>query len=149
MYATLETYFQLRIFQAIQSIRDQSMAKGVASNPHLWPLFLFGNGEEEFYIPSKGKKPQVYAYLNHGRWLTRCPFCPSSQHASDTDHWFLCAMCGKEQQDKKLKSLPVVWPDSRVEIENMLAVRDVINRNWLPGETVQDLFEENKKNGVM
>ena len=46
--------------------------------------------------------------------------------------------------------LAVLWPDARVEIEALLVKRDDPNtRNWLIGETVDDLARENAERGVM
>lgn len=42
----------------------------------------------------------------------------------------------------------VVFPPDRWIIEAVLADRPPENRNWLPGETIQDLVYENLDHGV-
>jgi hypothetical protein len=42
----------------------------------------------------------------------------------------------------------VLFPESKSEIIEVVKVRKLQNQNWIPGETVKFLKDENKKNGV-
>lgn len=85
----------------------------------------------------------TYAEVNWGRWIVRCPFCPSAQLASRSARWFLCHFCGNKAVGGQW--IPLVWPDNVSEIEAALSVRPPNNMNWIPGETVEDLLKENEK----
>ena len=77
------------------------------------------------------------AYVNHGRWVADCdtPYCGEAHLASPGDV-FLCGNCGQQS--------PVTWPLDKTLIDAALSRRLVPGtRNWLPGETVQDLIIEN------
>jgi hypothetical protein len=55
---------------------------------------------------------------------------------------FHCLRCGL--------SCPADWPDNRDDIERLLTVRPMPEtRNWLPGETLEDLFLENVTHGLV
>lgn len=92
------------------------------------------------------------AEVNHGRWVARCPFCASAQVVSPAGPRFLCAGAeGCANGPARGAFVPVVFPpdDVRARIEAVLLVRpDRANRNWMPGETVADLIEENAEHGL-
>ena len=106
---------------------------------------------------ASGRLPQgvagnvtVPVEVNHGRWLTRCPWCNSANLASRADRRFLCCECGNVGVGGQW--VRVVWPDPPTvqQIERVLLARpDPHTRNWLPGETVADLVAENEANGVV
>ncbi len=80
------------------------------------------------------------AYLNHGRWVADCPDpdCAGAELARDV---FVCSNC------KRMAT--VVWPDNKSLIDDTTAARSVPEtRNWVPGETIDDLHQENLMNGV-
>lgn len=92
--------------------------------------------------------------LNHGRWIARCPDCPSAMRVANV--WngsggrlvkpdrmtsFLCGGCGNVL--RKGRSLPLVWPRTWQAIEMAVAGRLPANRNWLPGESLSDLKRQN------
>ena len=90
---------------------------------------------------ARGRPPApVLAYINEGRWVGDCPQCNASMmllHGAP----FLCAMCANTDIDCVAR--PVIWPvDEQAEIEAMLTVRPVANRNWTPGESVDLLRAE-------
>ena len=77
------------------------------------------------------------AYVNHGRWVADCPipFCGQAWLADRIP--VECENCGQPPG-------PIEWPTEQERIESLLAVRPVPQtRNWLPGETVDDLIAEN------
>lgn len=84
------------------------------------------------------------AEVNHGRWVVPCPFCPGAQLASEDDHRFFCVDCLHAGRAEG-RWLRVVWPRHRDAIEEVLAVRPEVNRNWVPGETVEDLRAEQRR----
>lgn len=79
----------------------------------------------------------MFAELNHGRWIVRCPKCPNAELASER---FRCSECGAAGR--------VVWPEDRTEIERLTLVRPTVNRNWSPGESVALLAAENLEHEV-
>jgi len=84
----------------------------------------------------------VKAYVNHGRWVVDCPreFCPTA-HQVDTPGLFACENCGATGE--------VEFPSYRRDVERVLGMRPVPQtRNWVPGETVDELLVENVTFGV-
>lgn len=93
------------------------------------------------------------AYLNHGRWVVDCPSLncagalklwsgqtPVACNCRDIDfcqHGPLCATV-----------FNVVWPADRETIEATVADRPILNRNWLPDESLDLLLEENMAHGL-
>lgn len=94
-------------------------------------------------------EPEAPVEVNHGRWIVRCPFCPSAQLAHDVERRFMCVECGNRTVDGAW--VKVVWPqtDVRGEIEGLLEVRPTPQaRNWRAPETVDDLRDENAERGL-
>jgi len=78
---------------------------------------------------------------NWGRWIVRCPRCPSADLAPADVFW--CTECGARAE--------VEWPspELRYGIERLLLMRpDVTTQNWQPGETLVDLMVENGAHGI-
>lgn len=114
--------------------------------PELWPYFLH-RPDGQVYVPPLGdaEGPAVTVRVNHGVWQTRCPFCPSAQHASISDRRFFCAVC--LNTDAGNRTLPVIWPDDEklLAIDAALSGRPfVTTQNWEPDETVEKLLAENE-----
>ena len=84
---------------------------------------------------------EVKAYVNHGRWLARCPYCNGCEYVSEGTPFFCCS-CGMMENDHR--PMRVVFPDDRAEIEAVLEVRAAKHAHWTPDETVADLKKENK-----
>lgn len=83
------------------------------------------------------------ARANWGRWIVDCPspFCTSALAAAPGTESFTCWDCGAEGE--------IEWPANWGDIERLLTMRpDPITRNWLPGETLEDLQTENVENGI-
>jgi hypothetical protein len=81
-------------------------------------------------------------YMNHGRWVTHCvdPDCSNAFLSSHVPG--KCDRCGQVQPSPD-------YPIDKVEIERILGERPVPDtRNWLIGETVEDLIKENEGHGV-
>ena len=96
------------------------------------------------------------AYVNHDRWVADCdtPYCGEAQEVwarffipdtpdNVTGRWvryrrmeFVCGNCGK--------TYLIGWPADKDLIDAALSRRVVPEtRNWLPGETVEELEAEN------
>ena len=78
------------------------------------------------------------AYVNHGRWVADCPTtdCPEAHLAQPGDK-FDCVNCGTVGR--------VEFPDNHTDIDEVLERRPVPQtRNWTPGESLEELVEENR-----
>ncbi|MCU4184032.1 hypothetical protein K6U06_06645 [Acidiferrimicrobium sp. IK] len=88
------------------------------------------------------------AYVNHGRWMVDCPHgCGSAQYASHADRRMFCVECSSGGTGLWIT---VSWPSPAdvAAIEAALSCRLVPNRNWRPGETVEQLHAQNAFNGA-
>lgn len=82
-----------------------------------------------------------FARVNWGRWIADCPACPSAFALDRRQESFECWDCGAPAS--------VVWPPFVADVGRMLLMRpDPTTRNWTPGETVDDLLEENLTHGI-
>ena len=94
--------------------------------------------------------PVAQAYVSHGRWAVDCPFdgCFSAQYASVLDPRFFCIEC---DNGGTAKWVTVIWPSEidTAAIEAALLARPAAStRNWLQGEPVGNLADENKAQGL-
>lgn len=101
------------------------------------------------------------AFMNHGRWVAQCGTCPGAERVwpggqireidrgpnagrrfgVGADGVLHCGSCGN--------TTPVKFPDDRLAIEKILSRRPAFaNRNWVPGESMDDLAAENLVNGL-
>jgi len=83
------------------------------------------------------------AEVNWGRWIVRCPRCPSAL-AVYGEPRYRCDDCGHEDL--------ILWPaaDTMHGIARLLGMRpDPSTRNWQPHETLDDLLAENGLRGVL
>ncbi len=91
------------------------------------------------------------AYYNHGRWVVECP-------AQDCRAALLAPATVCDCRDEMVCDHPqvpcgtlsrTVMPKNAGEIQRLLDFRPKrVNRNWLPGETLEELKAENVTNGV-
>jgi len=88
---------------------------------------------------------QVRAEINHGRWIVRCG-CGGAEEAAWQEPVFFCLSCGGIGNDSYLKG--VEFPEQRMEIEKLLLLRSIENRNWQPGESLSELQSENREHGL-
>lgn len=120
------------------------------------------------------KQTKILAYMNHGRWLIKCPKCSTPLHAQESG--VVCPRCHPGVMAKALQQIgdglfrPVAdieiveaarkkaedagelyvpdFPPQRNEIERILRMRPgVHNMNWIPSETLDDLRKQNIKHG--
>lgn len=85
----------------------------------------------------------VDVQVNDSRWIAMC-VCHGAQVAAKTDRRFFCVDCGRGW-------VTVNWPSDEdvTAIEQVLSLRpDRHTRSWDPGESVDDLREQNLLHGV-
>lgn len=98
--------------------------------------------EDAITAPLGGSSIAVEVVVNNGRWLVQCPDCPGAQLAASEDPRFMCVECANVGVGGLWR--PVNWPKAHAEISALLEVRTRDIQNWLPGETVMQLREENE-----
>lgn len=94
------------------------------------------------------------AYASCGYWVATCPrpWCVNTEWYGPGPHTgrvgglgdtlFHCLRCGL--------TCPADWPEQRADIEHLLAQRPMPEtRNWLPGESLENLFAENATHGLV
>lgn len=96
-------------------------------------------------LPVSDGKP-LEARIEHARYIIDCPNCNSAEFAFE-DKLFFCSICSNSNVEGKI--LKVKMPKERKEIESILSKRLIVNRHWLPNETVSDLRKESLKMGVI
>lgn len=86
------------------------------------------------------ESPPIKAYVNHGRWVIKCE-CGGAEKAWE-EGWFMCQSCfnAKHRHQYRLS----IFPKARSEIEAILELRPIPNRNWYPGEALLQLQIENE-----
>ena len=82
--------------------------------------------------------------IRQGNWLAICA-CNGAEYGWE-EGFFVCLSCFNAAAGHKL--LRTVFPAEREEIENILELRPLPNRNWRPGETLEDLRRENIDHGL-
>jgi hypothetical protein len=85
---------------------------------------------------------RAFVSINQGRWIVTCPFpgCSSAQMASHTDRRFWCVDC--ENKASGSRWVEVIWPDQPTDIEGWLTKRPATAKNWVPGETGDDIAKQ-------
>lgn len=89
----------------------------------------------------------AYAEANWGRWVARCPagLCTNAMQVHRWQERFECAGAGSCGWTS-----PIAWPADPEAVEMLLAMRpDTRTRNWVPGETLQALLQENAAHNVL
>ena len=94
------------------------------------------------------KRSQMYAgtpleaRAEFGRWIVDCPNCGNAEFAFE-DNLFFCSNCKNSDIEGRVRRVKL--PKERKEIEVILGKRQIVNRHWLPSETVASLQKENDK----
>lgn len=95
--------------------------------------------------------PPVIARVEHGRWIADCPTlgCVGAEFVSFDVPVFFCCECRNAEVGHDLLAVVVPKSDIRLRIEEVLLARPVPStRNWYPGETLDDLREQNREHGI-
>ena len=88
----------------------------------------------------------IGAEIVRSSWRVSCPFCAGAIVINPNDLFF-CPDCA--MQANQFKPMVVVMPNYRAEIERLLLKRpDPTRRNWLIGETIEQLRMENIAHGI-
>lgn len=110
----------------------QEIAKGRANLPAL-------NWRNPWPSPDKAK-----AFISGGRWVVACTTSGCANAPLTHPDWKVarCFECGAVYED-------VEFPEQIAEISALLVKRPYpANRNWTPGESVEELRAENAAFGV-
>ena len=97
--------------------------------------------------PPMARANRVQAVVNHGRWVIECPSheCGGAVIASEGDP-FMCPYCFNASNEGRWYN--VQFPPDKKRIEATLLKRPDRNRNWLLGESVAQLENENRVRGI-
>lgn len=99
-----------------------------------------------FFEFNEEMRGTVAAEVCRGRWLARCPCCAGAEEASYIVPVFYCLSCGNALNDGCV--MTVEFPEGREALEELLLKRNIENRNWRAGETVELLQKENEEHGL-
>lgn len=72
----------------------------------MWVGAIFGDSADD--DRQTAEEPVIEVFVEVGRFVAQCPFCPSAQVASKTDHRFFCYECKNAEVGGKY--VPTVWP---------------------------------------
>lgn len=121
---------------------DNARASELAARkPGLWTAAT--DVREALAAGEAPKSAAVRAVVNQGRWVVECPDCGSAQLASLDDRRFMCVECANVSVAGLWR--PIIVPRDSSQIARLLAQRPEKNRNWLPGESLSALREENAR----
>lgn len=88
----------------------------------------------------------VLAFVVNSDWVVHCPDC-TEQVIAQPGEPFYCPECQNVMNAGKSHS--VIFPTNQEEIETVLLARPLpATRNWLLGETIKQLKQENLDHGV-
>ena len=100
---------------------------------------------------------EVQAVIDDSRWIVHCPnpMCNGALYASRDLPFFCCVDCGSPENGGLWYK--VVYPQDSTAIEIALLARPrvaklkdgrLVGRGWDPGQTVDDLVQENRELGI-
>jgi hypothetical protein len=88
----------------------------------------------------------VEAFVNKGMWIVMCLNCKGGAEFAWEEGYFFCCSCKNSYNGHRYRRL--IFPADRQEIEDLLSVRPLENRNYRgplhPNETLEVLRQENK-----
>lgn len=107
----------------------------------------------------------VYARIYRGHWIADCDVCGGAMFVDPSDPVFFCLECFNRRENGRVR--PVIFPDDRQEIERAILERPVndyagvtdseragrafyaaggqtFTRDWIPGETAEDIRRQNE-----
>jgi len=126
---------------------------------------------KRFDTPFNGepKGKPVYAEINFGRWIARCPDCNGAEDVDPDEPIFYCISCGnfknngrprkvifpdkkeREAIEKEVLKRPIKITGGANELERLtnavptvLTKKGVLSRSWIPGETAEDIRKQNE-----
>ena len=103
-------------------------------------------------VPPLGRiadAPPLPARLYHDQWIVECPDCHDAQFVWPETPQYLCAYCFNARLGGRWRRVAIPKESVRGEIEAIVGHRLFPHqRNWVPGETADDLRAENVDHGV-
>ena len=133
----------------------------IVHHEHFQPHRGFVNFIQEYWgraglgrVPPLGNvQGEVSARINEGRWLADCPAgCGGALIVTMQPALFICVECGSTENGGNWYTVRL--PPNKVAIEAVLLLRPAsrpdhaTTRNWIPGETVAQLKQENRDQGL-
>jgi len=117
--------FDARLLYQTQDVGEK-FRRAIADRPHISPTTADG----------------AVASVNHNRWIVLCS-CGSGCAVDLILHRAWCFECGTIYDGIEV-------PHDAAAIEALLVKRPKLeNRNWIPGESLDQLEDENRQNGVV
>ncbi len=84
------------------------------------------------------------SWVLRGAWTVTCP-CGASEYTWN-EGWVMCLSCMNGYSHHRF--VRTMFPAKRQQVEDILEFRPLENRNWLIGETLEELIAQNIENGV-
>ena len=94
--------------------------------------------------PTQGSWSAATLEVRQGNWLAICA-CGGAEYGWE-EGWMMCMSCWNNAYDHQLRRTE--FPPERHAIEALLEPRLLLNRNWLHGETLEVLRQENAEHGI-
>ena len=98
----------------------------------------------------------IPVWMSWGKWVAKCPRpgCHNAEQIGRCDDGTVGGLTGtsftcRRSHDGCGLQCGVDWPDNVDDIEFMTRSRPVAARNWLPGESIEDLMKENVDNSLV
>lgn len=109
-------------------------------------------------------KSPVFARIYRGHWIADCDVCNGAMFVDPSEPVFFCLECFNRKENGKLR--PVIFPEDRQNIEAAVLERPIndyagvtdseramrafiqagdkiATRDWIPGETAEDIRKQN------
>lgn len=97
-------------------------------------------GRRRVHVAQHEEPAPLVARVDYGRWIGDCHNCRAGVALHPRWTIGLCFGCGARYAS-------VIFPENITEIEAALLARPrQENRNWVPGESVDDLLRDNVEN---
>lgn len=118
----------------------------------------------------------IVVYHNHGRWLATCPVCREANEVKRGQSTLICIVCNpgikamgyvphtdrrgkvilrpcpdvdaRAEAKAKARVYRLIFPADAKDMEKVMRKRPLDKRNWIPGETLQDLKAQNIAHGL-
>ena len=100
-------------------------------------------------IPWGAPRGKVQAYIHNDAWVAYCPdiTCTGIIIVDEEDPVMFCVDCHNALNNKHPYSIEF---KNKNEVEHLMSLRkNPRTRNWLPGETIEDLMLEQERHGEL
>ena len=104
-------------------------------------------GWGKLLIPWQEPRGSLQAQVTEGLWFASCPDCKTPVIVDNQEPSFFCTTCLNAGNDGHPYAVDF---RGKAEVEELFARRkDPRTRNWLPGETIEDLKREQRTRGEL